>query len=286
MRRILTLLVLVCVLAGAAPACARAAEVEPAEVEAHLERLVPTLAPGFIARVEHPFVVVTDASPDELDDWCRRTIRWSVQKLKAQFFDRDPDRVLEVWLLKDLESFDREVQRMFGRTPNTPYGFYSSRRGVLVMNIASGGGTLVHEIVHPFVEANFPDCPAWFNEGLGSLYEQASERDGKIVGLPNWRLKRLKAAIRAGKTRTFESLTGTTLREFYREEAGMNYAQARYLCLYLQEHGMLERYYRAFVAAQSKDPTGYATLVEVLGRPDMDAFRRDWEAWIETLEFP
>ena len=40
-----------------------------------------------------------------------------------------------------------------------------------IMNIATGGGTLVHEIVHPYVEANFPGCPAWFNEGLGSLYE-------------------------------------------------------------------------------------------------------------------
>ena len=24
------------------------------------------------------------------------------------------------------------------------------------MNISTGGGTLVHEIVHPFIEANFP----------------------------------------------------------------------------------------------------------------------------------
>ena len=46
------------------------------------------------------------------------------------------------------------------------------------MNIATGGGTLVHEIVHPFVEANFPGCPTWFNEGLGSLYEQSAERKG------------------------------------------------------------------------------------------------------------
>ena len=39
-------------------------------------------------------------------------------------------------------------------------------------------------MVHPFVEANFPDCPAWFNEGLGSLYEQCAERvDTLHVGL-------------------------------------------------------------------------------------------------------
>jgi hypothetical protein len=59
------------------------------------------------------------------------------------------------------------------------------------MNIQTGGGTLVHEIVLPFMEANFPQCPPWFNEGLGSLYEASSERDGEIIGLLNWRLKGL-----------------------------------------------------------------------------------------------
>ena len=32
---------------------------------------------------------------------------------------------------------------------------------------------LVHEMVHPFMDADFPACPAWFNEGLASLYEQS-----------------------------------------------------------------------------------------------------------------
>ena len=52
------------------------------------------------------------------------------------------------------------------------------------MNISTGGGTLVHEIVHPFIQSNFPNCPSWFNEGLGSLYEQCRERNGKIVLIP------------------------------------------------------------------------------------------------------
>ena len=56
------------------------------------------------------------------------------------------------------------------------------------MNIATGGGTLVHELVHPYVEADFPGAPPWLNEGLGSLFEQSDERDGYIVGLTNWRL--------------------------------------------------------------------------------------------------
>ena len=64
----------------------------------------------------------------------------------------------------------------------------------LVMNIATGGGTLVHEIVHPFMEANFPACPSWFNEGLGSLYEQSGARDGRIVRRRKGRPRRGTAA--------------------------------------------------------------------------------------------
>src|SRR5262249_23917311 len=146
----------------------------------------------------------------------------------------------------------------------------------LIMNISTGGGTLVHEIVHPFVATNFPDCPDWFNEGLASLYEQSDEREGHIVGLTNWRLAGLQEAIRAGKLGSFEKLCataapGATPSAFYPTDRGTNYAQARYLCYYFQERGLLRRYYREFLAHHDEDPTGYKTLQAVLAEKDMAA---------------
>jgi len=38
------------------------------------------------------------------------------------------------------------------------------------------------------MEANFPACPPWLNEGMGSLYEQCGDADGHIHGFTNWRL--------------------------------------------------------------------------------------------------
>ena len=32
-------------------------------------------------------------------------------------------------------------------------------------------GTLSHELVHPYMEANFPDVPSWFNEGLAEYVQ-------------------------------------------------------------------------------------------------------------------
>ena len=134
--------------------------------------------------------------------------------------------------------------RLYGKRPSTPYGFFLPEHQALFMNIATGGGTLVHELVHPFIAASFPAVPAWFNEGLASLYEAVREQHGQMWGLPNWRLDGLKRAIRAGKLPSFAMMTSDSDARFYASSTG--YAQARYLCLYLQEKGLLHRYYDAF----------------------------------------
>jgi len=157
------------------------------------------------------------------------------------------------------------------------------------MNIATGGGTLVHEMVHAFIRTNFPACPTWFNEGLASLYEQSSDRGGHIHGGTNWRLAGLQDAIRAGHLTSFKALTATTSDEFYHKDRGANYAQARYLCYYLQEHGLLVKFYHSFVAAQPSDPTGYATLLKVLDLKDdqtRQEFQKSWEQYVLGLRFP
>ena len=135
------------------------------------------------------------------------------------------------------------------------------------------------------MHSNFPECPSWFNEGFASLFEASCEREGHIHGLTNWRLPGLKDAIRDGKTISFEKLTATTDDEFYGrtgENAGYSqyYAQARYLCYYLQEQGLLATYYREYAANAKTDPTGYNTLKRVLKEDDMTAFKAKWDKFV------
>jgi len=241
---------------------------------------------GFHIVVQPPFVVIGDESPEQVERWARGTIRWAVDMLKKDYFENDPAEIIDVWLFKDRDSYRDNTRRIFAETPTTEFGYYAPKHRALIMNIGRGGGTLVHEIVHPYMAADFPGCPAWFNEGMGSLYEQCEERDGCIVGLTNWRLESLQRAIRQGLVPTFAELTSTTESEFYGPDEGLYYAQARYLCYYLQEHGLLRRYYQTFRRSRAEDLTGYATLRAVLGRDDMAAFQREWEAWILTLRYP
>ena len=84
-------------------------------------------------------------------------------------------------------------------------------------------------LVHPFMDANFPACPPWFDEGLGSLFEQVAEEDGHLEGFPNWRLAGLQAAIRDGRTLELEKLLALDSAAFYGEGSPLHYAESRYL---------------------------------------------------------
>jgi len=257
-----------------------------ADFERHVRALKKKLPDeGFTIVVARPFVVVGDEEPKEVRRRAKDTVGWAVKRLKAAYFEKDPPEILDIWLFKDKESYEENAKKLFHAKPDTPYGYYSAADKALVMNISTGGGTLVHEIVHPFVAANFPDCPAWFNEGLGSLYEQCGEKDGEIHGYTNWRLPGLQKAIRKEQAPSFKTLCSTTSDEFYEHDKGTNYAQARYLCYYLQQQGLLKKFYRRFREEREKDPTGYATLQEVLGREDMAAFQKEWEAYVLKLRF-
>ncbi len=249
-----------------------------------LEKKIPS--DDFHVVVQAPFVVIGDESEAMVKRRARHTVGWAVRLLKQAYFSKDPEDIIDIWLFRDDESYQKHAKEIFGDEPDTPFGYYSESEKALVMNIATGGGTLVHEIVHPFVRSNFPGCPAWFNEGLGSLYEQCGERGGKIMGFTNWRLAGLKRAIKRGSLPAFKKLTATTERQFYLEDPGSNYGQSRYLCYYLQQQGLLRNFYREFYKNRKDDPTGYRTLKKILGVDDMQKFQKKWEKWVLKLTFP
>jgi len=233
--------------------------------------------------IERPFVVVGDESEEVLRQHATDTVKWAVDRFKKDFFPKDPNEILEVWLFKDDASYRKNARLMFGDNPSTPYGYYSRDHKALIMNISTGGGTLVHELVHPLMEANFPACPPWFNEGMGSLFEQCGTKNGHIYGYTNWRLPGLQRAIREKRTISFETLMSMDAQTFYNEDRGENYAQARYLCYYLQEKGLLQKFYTEFVSKQSEDPSGLKSLKKILGETDMESFKIRWEKYVLTL---
>jgi hypothetical protein len=284
MRGALTLVLLCCLLASARASPA-ALSPSAADLAARVASLDKRLARhGFTVVAEGPFVIVGDEPPAKVKARARR-VRWTMDHLRRSFFARDPQHIVEVWLFADERSYRRGAKKYFDDEPETPYGYYSPDDRAIVMNIGPGAGTLVHELVHPYIEANFPAAPAWFNEGLASLYEYPSEARGQIVGKNNWRLRGLRRELRSGHRRSFASLCATTTDEFY-AAADDTYGQARYLMYYLQEKGLLVEFYRRFLAGAGQDPGGHATLAAVLGEKDMEAFHARWVEWVLALPDP
>ena len=268
----------------ATSAAAETAAFKKTDFDNHVAELKKRLpSSDFSVVVQRPFVVIGDEPQSVVKERAEGTVKWAVDKLKQDFFTEDPKDIIDIWLFKDADSYKKHARLLFNDSPSTPYGYYSRANKALVMNISTGGGTLVHEIVHPFVEANFPKSPPWLNEGLGSLYEQCGEKDGHIYGYVNWRLPGLQTAIKADETVSFRKLMEMDFNDFYGQSTGVNYAQSRYLLYYLQEKGLLVKFYKEFVANRKTDPSGYETLKSIVGETDMHQFQRKWEKYVLEL---
>jgi hypothetical protein len=234
-----------------------------------------------VERVEEYFFVATNDTPYSFTR-SRETVSVMVRHLYAHYFERKPEKPIRVYLFRDKQTYEEHCEAAYGRPPSTPFGFYMSAERKMVMNIATGTGTLAHELVHPLLAEDFPDVPSWFNEGFASLYEQSAWRGDRMVGLVNWRLPALQKALQAGTAIPLRELLGSTPARFYGDGCGVNYASARYLCLFLQERGHLAAFYRAFKAGFKDDPAGVAALEKAAGAK-LDALETAWREWVLKL---
>jgi hypothetical protein len=241
-------------------------------------------AERFNAVAAPPFVVAGDASAAKLRRYTDGTVLAATRALRATYFKKKSAEPTLILLFDSAESYKRLAKKWFDDDDVPHYGFYRRQGNVMLMNISTGTGTLVHEMVHALMAPDFPSCPNWFNEGLASLYEQCSLDGDTIKGHANWRLPALQKAIREKTLRPLTELIADD--HFYADDrVGINYAQARYLMMYLQEKGLLTRYYAAARDGAKEDPTARAALELVLERRPLAEFEADWRAWVMTLSF-
>src|SRR5258705_3319598 len=77
-----------------------------ADFAAHVEQLKKKLpSAGFTIVVQPPFVVIGDEPADVVKEHSERTVKWAVDKLKQDYFSKDPKEILDIWLFKDAPSY-------------------------------------------------------------------------------------------------------------------------------------------------------------------------------------
>lgn len=245
------------------------------------DRLRQRLGSGFEVVVSPPFIVAANMPSQQVNDYAQRSVVYPAKAMWAGTFRRKPDEVITILLFADDESYRSGAKRLFGDERLPHFGYYKPDKRTLVMNIATGTGTLVHELTHALIVYDFPAVPTWFNEGLASLHEQCNVKDDEIIGLLNWRLPALQRAIAAGKLRPLRELI--TAGDFYGPQCGMNYAQARYFCMYMQKLKLLRKFYAYFREHYTGKDAGVKAVEEVFGKK-LEDVERDLLQWAGALK--
>ncbi|MBU1241278.1 hypothetical protein KKF84_11910 [Myxococcota bacterium] len=249
---------------------------------ARVKQLRGKLDGSFQFVVAPPFVVAGDMDHPQLE---KHTL-WSVVKpakaLWTSYFKRRPDQVITVLLFSGQKSYRKWASALFGHKDVSYFGYYTDENRTLVMDINTGGGTLIHELTHALIVYDFPNVPQWFNEGLASLHEGCRVGEKEIVGVLNWRLPILQKAIASKKLRSIKELTLDE--DFYGAHVDENYAQARYLMMYAQKKGVLATLYRNMRDNGGK-LSDYQVLTRVFGGK-AEQLESEFIEWAQTLVLP
>ncbi len=239
-----------------------------------------------VVLVRTPFVIGGDFSEQQLSALHDGTIQPAVRAMRRTYFRTEPDEPVSVLVFRDEASYERYCERLFNERGISIYGYYKPKQRTLVMNLGTGQGTLLHELTHALADFDFEGMPNWLNEGLACLHEQSRFRDSGagpwIEGLVNWRLSGLQEVARAGQLRSLRDLVENP--QFHGHGEGTNYAQARYFCLYMQERGVLESFYRAFRQRYADDPRGMQAFAETFPAMSLDELDRDFRNWMLKLQ--
>jgi hypothetical protein len=272
--------------APASPALQQASSRDSRELERNCQLLAAQLQdqlPEAVHFTVHsPFVLLGDFPAHELDDLYQGFVRDTARALWRQFFDRQPDEPVAIIVLRNPDCYAAIAARLDGCDPTAYPGYTQRHHRRIVCNLQTGRGTLSHELTHILALFDFPTMPEWFDEGLASLYENASfSDDGLIlVGERNWRSEIVTEAWERNQLPAIETLVRSA--DFRGDDEGLNYAVARSLCLFLQERGVLSHYYRKLRSSCQEDPRGEKTLCAVLDARTLAEVDRQFREWLET----
>jgi hypothetical protein len=189
-----------------------AAAPAPLPVEKKAQNLLAEWKPRFDAEkfnyvAAGPFVIAGNGSKERIARYRDQTILAAAQALHAMYFEKEPAEPVLILLFESAEPYQRLAKKWFGDEDVPHFGFFRRSQNVMLMNVGTGTGTLVHELVHALIAPDFPRVPDWFNEGW-----PASTSSARSAGLPldhrpaNWRLPALKAAIKKDELRPLREL--------------------------------------------------------------------------------
>ncbi len=195
----------------------------------------------------------------------------------ARRFGGGAKQPLTLCLMGTEAGYVREASA-FGDVPSG-WGFYRPDLRIAIANVGQSIGNLRHELVHPLLGDDWPDIPAWLNEGAASLYGSARPTKRGFEFLVNYRLRDLQRALAAGDLPTLAELAATTADEVERSDrAPVYYALSRYVLLFADHEGKLPQLYTAL-----RDASGDLAKQQQILTSTID--ERAFLAWAAKLKY-
>ena len=236
--------------------------------------------------VNAPFVLAGNVQREALWQYLSDTIEPAMVAMRSNYFSSPITEPVTVLLFADEGTYRTQALRLFGQRHVPIYGYYKPANRTIVINLGAGDGTILHELTHALMDFDCPQAALWINEGLASLHEESRiEPQGSelaITPLLNWRLDVLQRAIIDQKLRPSRELM--MMPTLMGNDEAINYAHARYFCMYLNELGLLQSFYRSYRNQSEDDPTGVRTLESFgIGGYQLD---QEFQAWVMQLRLP
>jgi Protein of unknown function (DUF1570) len=215
--------------------------------------------------------------------------RWVHSWLQAQNgrFSKAPERAVSIYIFPDSYRYETFCKKATSAACISPYRFYLPSTRTIVMH-GGADGTLSHELVHPFVESDFPTAPTWLNEGIASLFEGPSlPKPGEIHGTTNWRLPRVQKALRSKDEKddvTLSALFTMNDSQFRDVKEDLHYSMARFFCQWLDRKGKLWDFYHAYRDHAENDPKGTKAFLGTLETGmTLETANAEWTQWVLSL---
>lgn len=172
------------------------------------------------------------------------------------------------------------------RRPGLTLGYHLPYDKSVMVWLASGGGTLSHELIHALIEVDFPSAPGWLEEGIASLYEGA---DGAWQPIDNYRLYYLHSAGKRFNGLTpIRRLTALSKADFNHPQfARFHAASVRYFAFYLyRRHQALADIYKKVRDMQSRSVSAQIGVIEATLERSVEEIQADWESWVQDRSVP
>ncbi|HEY1066344.1 MAG TPA: DUF1570 domain-containing protein [Pirellulales bacterium] len=232
--------------------------------------------------VASPFVIGGDFPRAELHRWRDSVVLPAAGALSASYFPAPIEKPIVILLLADREAYRAACRKTFQADAPPCDGFFDAEEGMIVIDVATGEGTLVHELTHAMMHYQCPQAPQWFNEGLASLNESVKIVDGPngpaLRPQDNWRLGVLREAASAQRFPHVRDLIEGN--RFQTGDLAVNYALARAFCHFVHDEGKLLDLLDRIRTTGSEDPSGALAVQAIFPNQSWTQIEDDFNRWL------